>query len=395
MRCRTVLIGVVLAGAGLVSVSCKEPPARQPPPPPKVTVAPPVVRDEIEYDQYNGYLAAVETVDVRSRVRGHIDKVNFTDGQIVEKDMVLFVLDPRPFQANLRRAMDEQKVFEAQKVAADKEEARLRELFSRGGSSQSQLDKVIADALSLAAQVEAAAQEVERQKLDLEYSEIRAPIRGRIGKAQLTAGNLVNAGGTDPVLATIVTVDPMYVYFNIDERSLQRYMRIVAETNQGSAGSGELKGTKRPFSFALETDTGFPHSGELDFINNQVDRRTGTVLLRGEVKNPKGMFVDGARARVRLPVSPPTATTLVPDSAILADQSRRYVLVVDEKGMVQRKDLSLGRLLDDGMRVVNATERGPGLLPTDRIIVVGIQAARINYPVEVVTPQGGSRAANP
>src|SRR5262249_40575390 len=157
-----------------------------------------------EEDDYNGWVAATETVEVRARVRGHIYKVDFTDGQIVKKDQVLFELDPRPFEADVGRAKDQLRGYEGQLVGGREEEARLKDLLSKGGSSQSQVDKAEADALSLAAQVESAKQEIKRQELDLEYSKVTAPISGRVSKAEMTEGNLVNAGGSDPLLTTIV-----------------------------------------------------------------------------------------------------------------------------------------------------------------------------------------------
>ena len=364
--------------------------------PPKVTVAHPMVRDMMDYDEYNGWIDATKVVDVRARVRGHIQKIGFTDGQIVKEGQLLFELDPRPFEANVGRAKDQLRVYQAQMVAAQKEEARLKDLLSKGGSSQSQVDKAEADALSLAAQVESAKQEIKRQELDLEYSKITAAITGKIGRAQLTEGNLVNAGGSDPVLTTIVTVDPVYVYFPIDERSLQRYMRMRSAEEATTTRSGNLKESQMALQFALETDKGFPHEGVLDFINNQVDRQTGTILVRGAVANPQGVFVTGSRVKIRIPVSNSRTTTLVPDTAILSDQDKKYVLLVDDKNIVQRRDISPGRLLEDGMRIVLPSEKGPAVSPEEWVVVLGIQTARINYPVEPVKPatQPASTLAN-
>jgi multidrug efflux system membrane fusion protein len=351
-----------------------------------VNVAHPTIRELVNYDDYNGWIDAVQTVEVRGRVRGHIQKVDFTDGQIVKKDQVLFELDPRPFEANVGRAKDQVRIYEAQLVAARREETRLKDLLAKGGSSQSQVDKSEADALSLEAQVESGKQEIRRQELDLEYSRVAAPIGGRVSRAQLTEGNLVNAGGSDPVLTTIVSVDPMFIYFTVDERAMQRYMRARTPEGGEKVRTGAVKDSQLAFQFGLDTDQGFPHTGVLDFVDNQVDRQTGTVLVRGAVANPQGMFVAGSRVKVRVPVSEARKTTLIPDTAVLSDQDRKNVLVVDEKNIVHRRDISPGRLLDDGMRVVLPGENGAGLLPNDWVIVLGIQSARINYPVDPIKP---------
>jgi RND family efflux transporter MFP subunit len=366
-------------------VGCSKKPEAPPPAPPKVTVAHPEQRTLVDDDNYNGWLEAAENVDVRSRVRGHIAKVAFTDGQIVKKGDLLFQLDPRPFEAEVGRTRDELRIVEAQKIAADRDYDRMKELVISGAVSKSEADKSEARALSLAAQVQAVKQEITRKALDLEYAQITAPIGGKISRAQLTVGNLVNAGGTDPVLTTIVSIDPIYLYFNIDERSLQRYQKTAAErTAQGS----KIKEGKFPFTFGLDSDQGFPHQGVLDFANNRVDRETGTIQVRGVVANPKGQFVPGSRVRVRIPFGDPYQAILVPDTAILTDQDKKYLLVVNEKNVVIRRDIKPGRLLDDGMRVVSAVDKDQEIKPSDWIVVVGLQRARINYPIEPLDASG-------
>jgi RND family efflux transporter MFP subunit len=366
-------------------VACSKKTEAPPPTPPKVTVAHPEQRTLVDEDNYNGWLEAAENVDVRSRVRGHIAKVAFTDGQIIKKGDLLFQLDPRPFEAEVGRTRDELRIVEAQKVAADRDYDRMKELVTSGAVSKSEADKSEARALSLAAQVQAVKQEITRKALDLEYAQITAPIGGKISRAQLTVGNLVNAGGTDPVLTTIVSIDPIYLYFNIDERSLQRYQKTAAErTAQGS----KIKEGKFPFTFGLDSDQGYPNQGVLDFANNRVDRETGTIQVRGVVANPKGQFVPGSRVRVRIPFGDPYQAILVPDTAILTDQDKKYLLVVNEKNVVIRRDIKPGRLLDDGMRVVSAVDKDQEIKPSDWIVVVGLQRARINYPIEPLDGSG-------
>ncbi len=382
---------ILLPAVLLAETSCDTSAPRAAPAVPKVGVAHPTVSEQVDYDEYNGWIDATKTVEVRARVRGHIQKVSFTDGQLVKKDQLLFELDPRPFEANVGRAQDQLHVNEAQLTAAQKEEARLKDLLTKGGSSQSQVDKAEADALSLAAQVDSAKHEITRQELDLEYSKITAPIDGRVSRAQLTEGNLVNAGGSDPVLTTIVSVDPVDVFFSVDERAMQRYM---ARGKGATTRSGAMKDAKLPFFFQLETEHGFPHEGVLDFVDNQVDKQTGTILVRGTVPNPQSLFVAGSRVKIRVPVSDSRPVTLIPDSAVLSDQDKKYMLVVDDKNVVQRRDFSPGRLLDGGMRTVLEGDKGPVVTPADWIIVQGIQSARINYPVEPIRPDDQSAPAS-
>ena len=384
--------GLALAAcAGPAQLGCEKAAPRAEPPPPRVSVARPEVRRIVDYDQYNGWLQAVETVDIRARVRGHLDKVHFADGDLVKKGQLLFELDPRPIQADIERSKDQVKIYQAQLVAAQKEEARLKDLVKKGGASQSQVDSAEAQTLSLDAQIQAGQQEVTRKSLDLEYSRITAPIAGRIGRAMLTVGNLVNAVGTDPVLATIVSVDPVHVYFDVDERSLQRYMKSRNPSRKEYTSARE---EKLPFTFGLETDDGYPHAAEIDFANNQVDAQTGTIQVRGVVPNPDKKFVPGSRVRIRLPIGEAGEALIVPDAAILADQDKRYVLALDDKNVVQRRDIEPGKLLDDGNRIIRAAAGGAGgITPNDWIITLGTQMARVNYPVEPVRPSAAPSTA--
>ena len=366
-------------------VACSKKTEAPPPPPPKVTVAHPETRGLVDEDIYNGWLEAAENVEIRSRVRGHIAKIGFTDGQLVKKGDLLFQLDPRPFEAEVGSARDQLRVIQAQKVAADRDYERMKELVTSGAVSKSEADKSEARALSLAAQVEAAKQEITRKALDVEYARITAPISGRISRAQLTVGNFVNAGGTDPVLTTIVSIDPIYLYFNIDERSLQRYQKALAERiRQGT----RLKEVKFPFNFGLDSEQGFPNKGVLDFANNRVDQGTGTIQVRGVVANPQSRFTPGSRVRVRMPFGDPYEAVLVPDTAILTDQDKKYLLVLNQQNVVVRRDINPGRLLEDGMRVVSASNKAQEIKPSDWVIVNGLQRARINNPVEPMDNSG-------
>jgi RND family efflux transporter MFP subunit len=365
--------------ACLTAIACTKQEAPPPaPPPPKVTVAAVETREITDYDEYNGYLAAAKTVEVRARVRGHLQKVHFKDGQLVKVNELLFELDPRPFQADIDKAAAIVVALKAQQDATQKEKDRQASLLGRGGASQSLVDKLTADVIALASQVTAQEKEVSRLQLDLEYSRITSAIDGKIGRAMLTEGNLVNAGGEDPLLATIVSIDPIYLFFTVDERALQLYRK--------RAGAQGLKpGDKLaiPFQFGLDTDKGFPRQATLDFGDIKVDPGTGTITVRGTVANPEGELIPGSRTRVRIAVSDPRQGAIVPDSAILADQDRRYVLVVDDKNIVGRRDVHLGKLLDDGMREVTPRDpKDPPLGGKDRIVIEGLLRARLHKPVD-------------
>jgi len=386
MRLRLARPLVLLSAILLVAaIGCGSTPAVVAPETPKVTVMHPTQRELSDHEEFNGWMGADKTVDVRARVRGHIQKVNFTDGQYVKKDDLLFELDPRPYQAEIGKASDSRRVLEAQLTAAEKEEARLRILETKGGASTQQVEKAEADRLALEAQISAVQNEVERAKLELEYSRITADIDGRVGKAELTEGNLVNAGGSDPLLTTIVSVDPILIYFNVDERSMQRYAKSVgARGGNLSDLLANMKDQKATFEFALDGETGFTHEGTLQFGDNRVDPSTGTIQVYGAVSNANGMFVPGSRVRVRLTIGKPYTAMLVPDTAILSDQDKRYVLVVDDKNTVRRRNVALGAITDDGMRAILPADQqaGDDNIAQWQVIVDNLQRARLNYPVE-------------
>jgi RND family efflux transporter MFP subunit len=301
---------------------------------------------------------------------------------------LLFELDPRPFQAAVSETEAEVRALDAQRLAADKDVIRYETLVKSNAAPVQELDKTRADALSYAARVAAKKEEATKFKLDLEFSRIVAPITGRIGRALLTEGNLVQAGGSDPVLTTIVAIDPIYVYFTIDERSLQRYQKMRRPGDDVKRPES-IRELKIPFRFGLDVDQGFPHQGTLDFADNKIDQTTGTAEVRGVVANDKRLFVPGSRARVRVPVSEPYDAILVPDTTVLSDQEKRYLLVLGKDNVVLRRDVVLGKLLDDGQRVIlPAAGEGEGVKAGDWVITLGLQRARIDYSVEPVDSQG-------
>jgi len=397
---RVLSIGLSLGAAACSSKDSSQA-GSSAPPAPKAGVAQPQKRDLTDYEEFNGWLEANHTVEVRSRVRGHIHKVHFTDGQMVEKGQILFELDPRPFVTDIETAKDTLKIYEAQKVAAEKEQARLKELLGKGGASERQVEKAEADVKSLDARISASGNEVKRLELDLEYSKIRADVAGRVSQARLTEGNLVNAGGSDPLLTTIVSVDPIRLYFNIDERSLLRYARNAgAQGRSATQILSQLKDEKSPFTFSRDGEKEFVHQGTIAFGDNRIDPTTGTLQIYGTVANKEGKYIPGARVRVRVPIGKPYPAVLIPDTAILADQDQRYVLIAAEekeadagaktgpKTTVRRRNVLLGTLADDGMRAIQPADKLSEGEKTEGwwVLVDSLQRVRVNYPVEPQKP---------
>jgi RND family efflux transporter MFP subunit len=381
---------LVLLSALLVGCSNEAPPAGAGEAP-KVSVQHPVTRELTATLEFNGWMQPDKIQEVRSRVRGHIKKVNFTDGQIVKKGDPLFEIDPRPFQAELDATKALVKSAEANLELASKEVARITPLVQTGAATAQEFDVWVAKRLVAAADKNKAETEVDRAKLQLEYAHITADIGGRIAKAELTEGNLVNAGGSDPLLTTIVSTDPIRIYFNVDERSLMQYAQ-----SQKAAGKNitvllaALKDSQVDFTFSLEGENDFSHKARLSFSNNRIDPNTGTLQLYGTLPNKDGFFVSGARVRVRLPVGKPYRALLVPDTAILADQDRRYVLIAEgDKYVVRRRDVTLGTLTDDGMRVIEPTDKPvEGEKPEEWwVLVDNLQRARLNYPIDPQKPK--------
>lgn len=377
----------------MLAAGCSKPTARPQPEPPKVTVAHPVVREVTDFRDYNGTAAASETVEVRSRVRGYIEKVHFADGQQVIAGDLLFELDPRPFQLEIDAATQQLALDQAQLEASQLDEQRQKDLMASKAGTKADLEKAVATRKSWEAKIEIAQEVIRSKELDKEYSRITAPIGGQVSRAMLTKGNLVNAGGSDPLLTTLVSIDPIYIYFNVDERTLLEYR----ENRKAKETDGKLPPVteaKIPFEFGLETETGYPNKGIIDFAENTITASTGTIQIRGRADNADRRYVPGSRVRVRVATSDPYQATVVPDIAILSDQDRKYVLALNAEKVVVRKDVIPGKLLDDGMRVVRtpADAKNP-LTAEDLIVIVGLQRARINYPVQPMNDQGEALAS--
>lgn len=359
----------LLALTGLLALSafgCGQPEAAPAPPaPPSVGVATPVERTVTEWDEYTGRLSAVDSVLVRPRVSGYVQRIHFEEGSLVDAGDLLFTLDPRTFRAALAEAQAETHEAEVRLELARTELARVEALDSRAVSRE-EIDRRRHEVRVAEAALASARAGEESAALDLEFARVVSPVSGRVGRAQVTEGNLATGGsGTATVLTTVVSIDPIYLYFTPDERAALDYLR-----RQRSAG-----GQGVPVEMELADESGFPRRGQLDFVDNRVDEETGTLLVRAVFDNPDAALLPGLFARVRLQTRPPAPALMVPEKAITQDQTREIVLVVGADGVVERREVSTGPTLD-GMTVVRE-----GLGAGERVVVEGIQRARPGSPV--------------
>ncbi|MDX5376492.1 MAG: efflux RND transporter periplasmic adaptor subunit [Halomonas sp.] len=338
--------------------------AEQGPPPPQVSVAQVLVEDVELWDAFTGRIEAVETVDLRPRVSGYIESVNYTEGQEVEKGEVLFTIDPRPYRAELERAEAELQRAQARAELARSEAARAEALAQSRSISREELDQRRAASATAEADILAARAIAETARLNMEFTEVRAPIAGRAGRALVTPGNLVSEASP---LTRIVALDRVHVHFHSDELAYLHYDAMARNGSQASFREGGI-----PVRVGLANDEDYPYRGEVDFVDNRLDAEAGTILTRAVLDNSEGRFAPGMYARVQLLAGSAEDTLLIDDKAVLTDQDRKYVYVVDEEGRAMRRDVQLGRMAD-GLRVVAA-----GLEPGDQVVVNGAQ--RIFFP---------------
>ena len=366
----------LVAPTGLLLVACgqSQPPAA-PPPPPTVTVAKPTQRTIVDQDEYVGRFVAVDAVEVRARVSGYLEHVHFTDGQVVKQGDLLFSIDRRPFQNALDQARANVAQARANLAFADADLQRAQTLVRERTISEQVFEqrtqaKRIAEA-SVAAQEAATRQAA----LDMEFTELRAPVSGRIGDRRVSPGNLVTGGtgGSTTLLAIIVSTDPIRFEFTFDEASYLRYQRL------GKNGP-DLASPKSPIAVKLKVldEATFKHEGTMNFVDNVIDRSTGTIRARAEFRNPTGVLTPGMFGRVQVPASEPYQALLVPEVAIGSEQVRKYVMVVGADNTATQKYVTLGQLVD-GSRVIK-----DGVTVEDRVIVNGLSRVRPN---SKVTPQ--------
>lgn len=356
------LIAVALAG-------CNSAAEQGPPPAPEVTVAQPLVRAVMDWDEFPGRFEAPQSVEVRARVGGYVQSVHFRDGDYVRQGQLLFTLDPRDAQATLASAQAQRAQAAAQLNLAQTELGRAETLLERGFLSQSAIDLCRANVETAQAAVTAADAGVRTARLGVEFTRVTAPASGRISDRRVDAGNLV-AGGSSAadVLTEIVSTSPIHFSFDASEAVFLRYQRAAA-------------GGRAPLRVRLQDETDFRHAGYLDFTDNAVDASSGVVRLRGVIQNADGFLRPGMYGQVQLAGSGEYQAMLVPDAAIVTDQARRIVYVVDAQGKTVAKPVELGPLVD-GLRVVRA-----GLEATDRVVINGVQ--RIQQPGQPVRPTAG------
>ncbi|QTP61101.1 efflux RND transporter periplasmic adaptor subunit [Billgrantia antri] len=365
---RAFMVTAMLAGlvvlTGCESQADDQGNAEQGPPPPQVSVAQVLVEDVELWDAFTGRIEAVETVDLRPRVSGYIESVNYTEGQEVEKGEVLFTIDPRPYRAELERAEAELQRAQARAELARSEAARAEALAQSRSISREELDQRRAASATAEADILAARAIAETARLNMEFTEVRAPIAGRAGRALVTPGNLVSEASP---LTRIVALDRVHVHFHSDELAYLHYDAMARNGSQASFREGGI-----PVRVGLANDEDYPYRGEVDFVDNRLDAEAGTILTRAVLDNSEGRFAPGMYARVQLLAGSAEDTLLIDDKAVLTDQDRKYVYVVDEEGRAMRRDVQLGRMAD-GLRVVAA-----GLEPGDQVVVNGAQ--RIFFP---------------
>lgn len=345
-----------------------------PPPPPEVSVAQVLEKRVKDWDEFTGRLQAVETVEIRPRVSGYIDKVAFTEGTQVKRGDLLFVIDPRPYQAEVDRVSADVKRFHTALDLARIEVARVQRLKDSGAVSEEELDERKSTLSQAEANVAGSLAALEAANLNLRFTRVTTPIDGRVSRAEITRGNLVTGGSNGGTLLTsVVSMDPIYLYFDADEQSYLRYTKMAQSGARPSS-----RDASNPVQVGLANEEGFPHSGVMDFVDNQLNSQTGTIRARAVLQNKDGIFTPGLFARVQLLGSSEYTAILIDDRAVNTDQSRKYVFVLGLGNTVEYRGVKLGRIID-GLRIVRE-----GLKAGDVIIVNGAQRV---HPGVTVTPQ--------
>ncbi|MFI2945999.1 efflux RND transporter periplasmic adaptor subunit [Serratia nematodiphila] len=356
MKAKTILSTAAAVSIAFAVAGCNDSaPSATAPPPPAVPVAEVLVRPVTPFVEFSGSLTAVQRVELRPRVAGYIQAVNVPEGRVIEKGHPLFRIDPRPFQAALDAAAARLQEAEATATLAQADFARARTLFNQKVIAREPFDAATAAMNVSKARVNAAKAALTAAQLDMTFTRVTAPIAGRVGRTLITEGNYVASGVT--ALTTIVSVNPLHVYFDVDERT---YLQSLAAWRDKTA-THEIK-----VMTALIGDKTYSRPGRVDFIANAAERTTGTVRLRAVIDNPDGRLSPGLFAKIKLETGAPQAKVLIADRSIGTDQSRRYVLVVDKNNKTEYRPVELGPVVD-GMRVI---ERG--LQPGERIVVKGL-----------------------
>jgi multidrug efflux system membrane fusion protein len=379
-------LGVILVAT---TIGCRQRSAQAPAPPKLVVpVSHPVQREVTEFVEYTGRTDAVQSVGIRARVTGFLVRSPFKEGDMVRGTVkmfgitlregdLLFEVDPRPYRAQLDQALAQVEVTKAQHKLAQANYARSKDAFDKGVGSKQDVDTAVASVEEAAARIDAAKATVRLYQLNLTFTQVRSPIDGQVSRYYYTLGNLINQDQT--LLTTVVSVDPMYAYFDLDERTLLRVRTAILQ--------GRIKlpaqGTDLPVLMGLEGETGFPHQGTIDFVNNVVNPSTGTIAIRGVFANPalpgvgRRLLSPGMFVRVRLPIGQPQPALLVVDRALGSDQGQRFLYVVDAEKKIQYRRVTIGALQDDGLRVIE-----DGVKPDDWVVVGALQQLRPKMEVD-------------
>ena len=387
---RIVLLLLAIAAAALLyhywGFWQSEPQIQAEPPPPAVTVAKPLVKEMEEWSDFTGQFEPLESVEVRARVSGYLESVNFTDGQLVEKGDLLFVIEPRPFELALETAKAQLSQAEAQLQLAQAQLERTAQLRKNDYATKETYDERVAKVAIAQSSRDAAIAEVNQAQLNLDYTRVTAPVSGRMGRHEVSIGNLVMGGtsGTSgtTLLTTIVSLDPIWVVFNVSEGDGMTYKRLVQKGEVKSARDNtvEVQGQ-------LMDEKDWTLKGTIDFVDNQYDRSSGTIRVRAAFPNPKLFITPGQFGRVRVPMSQLRPTLLVPDAAVVTDQSVKMLFTVTPDGTVVPKQVELGPVTNDNLRVIRT-----GIGADDPIIISGLLRAR---PGQKVTPEQGTIVASP
>ena len=374
-RIRAVMVAATLAVLAAMPALAQDGPPAQPP---TVTVSNPLVQELVEWQEFTGQFDAVGYVEVRARISGYLDSIHFEDGQIVEQGDLLFVIDPRPFESALAAATAQHASAEARADLARQQLARAESLLENRNISEAIFDERVQEVRVAEAGVQEAEAAVIAAELDLDYTRITAPISGRIGREEITVGNLVlgGAAGAATMLTTIVSLDPIHFNFDMSESNYLSYQRAIQGGQLSSHRNGGVEVEAKLFD-----EDAWPYEGRIDFVDNVVDRTSGTIQLRASFPNEDLFLTPGQFGRLRLPASPLYAAVLLPDEAILSDQDRRIVMTVDDDNIVVPKVVRPGPR-ELGLRVIRS-----GLEPTDRVIINGLIRARPGAPV---TPEPGT-----
>jgi RND family efflux transporter MFP subunit len=371
-------ISTIFATAMVVGFEgCKKasPPA---PPPPAVTVANPLQKEITDWNEYTGRLTAVESVEIRPRVSGHVDSIHFVEGQEVKEGALLFVIDKRPFEAEVSRAKARLSQARAAQSLAKANLERAKKLASTQVISKEEADVRVSESMQADADVEQAIAQLDSANLQLGFTDVRSPITGIASRHLVTRGNVVQGGsGEGTLLTTVVPHDPIYVYFEADEAAVISAIRRYFEGTQ----PGRADRASRPVEMQLSDEKNFPHKGEIDFVDNQLDPTSNTIEMRGRFENTDRFFTPGMFARVRVPSGGPQQALLVPQEAILSDLTARFLWVLKSDSTVERRPVELGGR-QGALRVVRS-----GVAPEDKVVIKGIQTLR---PGVKVTPHEGS-----